>query len=413
MRAAESLRRSRSRDVFRPGGTMAGRTFRSIATGTACSALSLAALPLTIEATHAADLPLVAKAAPVPDSGNRFWAEIDYLGWSAKGDRLPPMITTSPAGTPLPQAGVVGAPGTTVLFGNSAVNDGWRSGGRLQAGYWLDPQRNRGIEVSFFDLQNSSTGFATDSGTHPILAQPFVNALTGNHDAMLAGFPGLVSGAVAVNETSRLLGAGGRYRQDIGVWGDQRISTLIGYRYLHSSDGLSISSTGNAGGISIASADAFRARTDFHGIDFGLAGEWKRGPWTLEWRGQIALGADLASAGISGTTSIAAGGVTTISSSGFYALPSNIGRMSQTRFAAVPEVTLKVAYRIAPRWQIVAGYDVLYWTGVQRAGGLIDTTINPNLIPPGAPGGPQRPQPAFNTQPLLAQGLTLGVRYNY
>jgi hypothetical protein len=399
--------------VFHWGGIMARRSFRSIATGTACSALLLAGLPSIIEATHAADLPLFAKAAPASDPGNRFWAEIDYLGWSVKGDRLPPMVTTSPAGTPLPLAGVVGAPGTTVLFGNSAVNDGWRSGGRLQAGYWLDPQRNRGIEVSFFDLQSASTGFATDSRTHPILAQPFVNALTGNHDAMLVGFPGLVTGAVAVSETSRLLGAGGLYRQDLGVWGDQKISALIGYRYLHSSDGLSIPYAGNVGGISITSDDAFHARTDFHGIDLGLAGEWKRGPWSLEWRGKIAIGADLTSADISGTTSITAGGVTTTSPGGLHALPSNIGSMSQTHFAAVPEVTLKVAYRIAPPWQIVAGYDVLYWTGVQRAGGLIDTTINPNLIPPGALGGPQRPQPVFNTQSLLAQGFTLGVRYNY
>jgi Putative beta barrel porin-7 (BBP7) len=67
----------------------------------------------------------------------------------------------------------------------------------------------------------------------------------------------------------------------------------------------------------------------------------------------------------------------------------------------------------APRWQIVAGYDAMYWTDVQRSGGLIDTTINPNLIPLPIPGGPARPQPVFNTSPLLAQGFNVGVRYNY
>ena len=116
---------------------------------------------------------------------------------------------------------------------------------------------------------------------------------------------------------------------------------------------------------------------------------------------------------INGTTTVTAGGVATNSPGGLLALGSNIGNFSQTRFAAVPEISLKAGYQVAPQWQIVAGYDVLYWTGVQRAGGLIDTTINPNLLPPALPGGPQRPMPVFNTSSLVAQGFSVGVRYNY
>ncbi len=50
---------------------------------------------------------------------------------------------------------------------------------------------------------------------------------------------------------------------------------------------------------------------------------------------------------------------------------------------------------------------------MRRAGGLIDTAINPNLIPPVVPGGPLRPMPVFNTSPLWAQGFNVGVRYDY
>ena len=46
----------------------------------------------------AADLPAVTKAPP-PDSG-RLWVEFDYLAWTVKGDKLPPLVTTSPPGTP-------------------------------------------------------------------------------------------------------------------------------------------------------------------------------------------------------------------------------------------------------------------------------------------------------------------------
>jgi hypothetical protein len=67
----------------------------------------------------------------------------------------------------------------------------------------------------------------------------------------------------------------------------------------------------------------------------------------------------------------------------------------------------------SPQWRIVAGYDVLCWTDVQRAGSLIDAAINPNLIPPVAPGGPLRQIPVFNTSALLAQGFDVGVRYDY
>ena len=153
--------------------------------------------------------------------------------------------------------------------------------------------------------------------------------------APLVGFPGLVTGTATVNETSRLLGAGGLYRQDIGALGEQRISALIGYRYLHSSDRLSMPVTANFGGGAITDADAFRAATNFHGVDLGLTGEWKRGLWSLEWRSKVALGANVTNGDISGTTAITVGGVTTTSAGGFLALPSNIGSTSQTRLLSV------------------------------------------------------------------------------
>jgi len=387
--------------------------FRTASITTIFGAAWLAAMALGMAA--AADMPIKAPP-PIPDSGNLFWAEVDYLAWTVKGDRPPPLVTTSPAGTPLPQAGVLGLPTTTVLFGDSSVNGGWRSGGRLQAGYWFDPQHNRGIEASFFELQGASTSFAANSSTTPILGRPFVNALVNQPSSSLVAFPGFITGSLAVNESSRLLGFDAHYRQNIGTWGGQRISALIGYRYLRSSDNLSIPEAVSAVGFgSPSSIDAFGATSNFHGIDLGLTGEWRRGPWTMEWRGTLALGANFNSAAINGmtTANFFGGGPTTLPG-GLLALTSNIGNFSQTRFAAVPELSLKTGYEVAPQWRIIAGYDLLYWTDVQRAGGLIDTTVNLNFIPPGSgPGGPQRPMPVFNTSPLLAQGFNVGVRYNY
>jgi hypothetical protein len=373
----------------------------------------LTALHLAVTPAAAADLPLKAPAKIV--EFNPFWAEADALGWSVKGDHLPALVTTSPAGTPRASAGVLGAPGTTVLFGNSDVNEDWRAGGRITAGYWFDPSRSRGLEASFFGLGDASTGFAANSTANPIIARPFVDATTNLQNAAFVAFPGLVTGNIAINETSRLLGAGALYRQDIGMWAGQRITALVGYRYLRSSDDLSIvsQSTILAGGA-LAVSDTFGATSNFHGLDLGLAGEWREGPWSLEWRGKVALGGNINSGNVNGATVITAGGVAAAFPGGLLALSSNIGTSSQSRFAVVPEVSLKAGYQIAPRWQLFAGYDALYWTDVQRAGGLIDLTVNPNLLPPpGVPGGPARPMPLMNATSLWAQGFSLGVRYNY
>jgi hypothetical protein len=371
----------------------------------------------------AADLPLKARPLAPADAG-RFWAEMEYLGWSVKGDRLPPLVTTSPTGTPLAQAGILAAPGTTILFGDSSVNGGWRSGGRLRAGYWFDPQHQSGIEASIFGLEQASTGFSASSSGTPVLARPFLDPNTGLQNATLIAFPGLLSGAVTASEISRLYGADAVYRRDIDSyatsWGAERFSVLIGYRFLHASDRLDIAgqSTVLAGGSIPAGtvfvpSDSFHARSNFHGLDLGVAGAFSRGPWMLEWRAKVALGANFNEALINGTTSVTVGGITTTSPGGLLALSSNIGSYTQTRFAAVPDFAVKAGYEFAPAWRVVASYELLYWTGVQRAGGLIDTTVNPNLIPPSVGGGPQRPQAQFDTSSLLAHGFSVGIKYEF
>jgi len=379
--------------------------------GAAAAGVAFAAISLSGSAL-AADLRL--KAPPKPVDFNPFWAEADYLAWSVSGDKLPALVTTAPVGTPLGVAGVLGQPTTTVLFGNSSVNNDWRSGGRITGGYWFDPQRSRGIEASFFGLENASTGFAASSGAYPILTRPFTNALTGLPDALIASFPGISTGSVNASETSRLFGGGALYRQDIGMWSGQRVNALIGYRYLRSSDTLWITDTASSVAFgTFTPSDNFKAASNFHGLDLGLTGDWRNGPWSLEWRGKVALGANLNTADVSGSTTSTIAGFTTTVPGGFLALASNSGHFSQTKFAVIPELSLKAGYQIAPAWRLTVGYDVLYWTGVQRAGGLIDTNINPSLVPPGPPAGPTRPLPVMNTTNLLAQGFSFGVRYNY
>src|SRR5262249_13371755 len=61
----------------------------------------------------------------------RVWVRGEYLLWWTKSSPLPPLVTTSPIGTPVGEAGVLGQFGTSILFGGESVSDNPRSGGRV------------------------------------------------------------------------------------------------------------------------------------------------------------------------------------------------------------------------------------------------------------------------------------------
>jgi len=82
------------------------------------------------------------------------------------------------------------------------------AGARVRAGYWFDPWRSRGIEVDAFVLDRSSSGFALHSDGSPILAHPFIDADNGLPSAFLVAFSGSLTGSIAIEDTSRLFGAG-------------------------------------------------------------------------------------------------------------------------------------------------------------------------------------------------------------
>lgn len=135
-----------------------------------------------------------------------------------------------------------------------------------------------------------------------------------------------------------------------------------------SSDKLGISTTSTvtalnspipAGSI-ICVSNSFSASSDFHGLDLEIIGELTHGPWMLEWRAKVALGANFNEAQINGSTTTNVGGVTTTLPSGLLALSSNIGSFSQARFAVVPEIALKAGYQFAPGWRVILAATICF-----------------------------------------------------
>jgi hypothetical protein len=361
----------------------------------------------------------------------RFWAEVDYLLWWMRGDSVPPLVTTSPPGTPRNQAGVLGAPGTTVLFGGSRDNGELRSGGAVSFGYWFDDCQTCGIEADFFMLETRATQFSAISNGSTILARPFINANNGQPQSQLIGFPGLVAGQVNATDTSTgLLGAGAWLRQNLCSnpcgCNPYRLDALIGYRYLRLTDNLSITedlvstNPNNPNfvplGTTLTVNDRFATENNFQGLDLGLAGEVYHGRWVLGGFARVALGVNIEEVDINGSTRIAVPGAAAVTSpGGLLALQSNIGSHSRDRFAVVPEIGVKLGYQLTPHLRLQAGYSFLYWSEVVRPGNQIDLRVNPNLLPPvaGPVTGPLQPAANIQGTPFWAQGFSFGLQVRF
>jgi len=365
------------------------------------------------QVASAADLP-VKGPAPPPQAGGSFWAEAEYLYWQTKGDKLPALVTTGSSAV-LATAGVLGAPDTSVLFGQSTVNQDWRSGVRVRAGYWFDPARTVGIEAHFFGLENISTDFFASSNGEPVLARPFFNTTSNAQDAQLIAFPGLTAGQVSASETSHLLGAGIAFRKRLcDVCAVGPVTGIVGYRYLRLKDQLGISSSANSlqFGLS-AESDQFETRNEFHGLDLGVTGHMTNGPWRFDWLAKVALGGTFTNIAVNGSTVLTTGGVTTTAPGGLLALPTNMGSFNDQRFSVVPELNARIGYQFSPQLRAVVGYNFTYWTGVVRPGGVIDTTVNPTQLPPGLLVGVARPAPRADTSDFWAHGVSVGLAYNF
>jgi hypothetical protein len=375
---------------------------------------------------NSCESPLGATSEAVTAPG-RIWMDSEYLVWWMRGAHLPPLVTTSPAGTPATQAGVLGAPGTVTLFGGDRVNDDARSGGRITLGAWLNDCQTLGVEGDFFMLSSKGTGFAASSAGSPILARPFFDAATGRPNSEVIAFPGLLAGSVFANAGSTgLLGADALLRCNLCCGCNYRLDAIGGYRYLRLSDHLGIAedlvSTSPTNpnlvplGTTFALADHFDTRNEFHGFDFGLKGELRRGSWVLQGVAQAAVGNNHEVVNISGATTVTVPGLPPVTSEGgLLALPSNIGHFSKDRVEVIPEFGARLGYQVTPHLQAFAGYTFLYWGDVVRAGNEVDPVVNPNLLPgSGTPTiGPRRPMPLLTGSSFWAQGIDLGLEFRF
>ncbi len=356
---------------------------------------------------------------------DRLYGSAEYLLWTIKGSRFPPLVTTG-----LVQGGGVGGnlggPGTFVLFGGSTADNEERSGGRFTLGYWLDDCQIYGLEGSYFFLGQRSIGFNANSNTIPVLARPFFNVNAGMEDREVVAAPGLATGSVGVSSSSRLWGWEANLRRNVCCGCCYRLDLLTGFRYLELDEGLRVTedvqvlpnAPSPLAGDHFDVSDSFDTRNRFYGGQIGAAAEIRRGRWALGWNGKVALGDVRQVVNIEGSQLLVTpqGGVQRFQG-GLLALPSNIGEVTRDRFAVVPETGINLSYQVTPRLRLFVGYTFLYFSNVVRPGDQIDRALDvaqiPNVPSPPPPAGLIHPAVLFKSTDFWAQGVNFGVEFRY
>jgi hypothetical protein len=356
-------------------------------------------------------------------------AGAEYLLWWTKGDPVPPLATTSPAGTAQGTAGILGQDGTSVLFGGSGVDSGLQQGARFTIAIGNTDGCPCGLEADFFFLGGHVTHFQANSDGSTILARPFFDPTANANSAQLVAFPGSQSGSVSASTLSQLLGAGVRIRERLLSGGPVTLDFLGGYRYLHLADRLNVndnSTVTNPNGLTDANGnfnpngtvtsrfDRFEATNDFHGADLGFVTAFNQGPLSVEVLTKVAFGVTHRFVDISGsTTTTQPGSAPVTSAGGLLALPSNSMTLGTSTFAVVPEFGLKLGYQVRDNIRLTAGYTYFYWSHVSRAGDQVDFTVNTTQQLNGTLTGANRPQFVIHDTTFWAQGISLGVEFVY
>ncbi len=362
----------------------------------------------------------------------RFWIRDEYVGWFARGGRVPTLVGTNPSG---------GVPTTTPLYGNATYNGGFRSGNWVQSGMWFDDCKNWGLQGDFFFVGALSSPFFAQSNGDPVIGRPFVDATNGAITQQLIAFPGSSVGSIGVDNHNSLNGGGISLRQNVCCWSGCcdgqsdpcdcnyfcnvdccRVDLLYGYRGYRFNDSVGIrehvtsidQTTGTAVGTTFDVNDNFHTQNNFNGGELGIILDRYKGRWIYEGAARFAVGNMQQVVTINGSTAVSfPGQPTVVNQGGILALSSNIGNYTQNSLRVIPMLSGRLGYRVTPRLSFLVGYTVIFFGQVARAGDQIDTTVNPNLIPPVTGGGPNRPSFAFHTSDLWLQGITIGGEYSF
>ena len=362
------------------------------------------------------------------------WFGVEYLHWRFDGSELPPVVTASPATSPINQAGRLDDPSTQILAGGQTVGDHWRSGYRLFGGVWLDCRQCWGIGVDYFDIGGDGYDFTSTPAPGLIVTRPFFNTELGQDDAELVSVPNELDGAVEVRANDTFGGAGVTINHPLlrccdpcCCGNNSGLTLLSGYRYYRYDSNLSITEnltvlpgtlTPLVPGTTFFVQDRFRTHNVFNGGEIGLQAYKSRSWWRLDGLAKVAMGSQRRTVTVDGRTTIDVPGGGTFAAPGGLLTSeiTNIGRYDDSAFVFIPEFRLGVGTQVTQSFSMRVGYNLIIWGDVARAASHLPPglQVDPRNLPPiQAGGGPEPEFPGIRGSELVAHGLDAGVMWEW
>jgi hypothetical protein len=366
------------------------------------------------------------------DSEGRFWVGAESLFWKMKDANLPPLITAGPFPGPssIVKSGIVGEPGTVIVFGGGKLDRGVFAGGRFTAGMWLNQKRNAGIELSYFFLPRRTYTAQTSASGLPganVISRPFINSFSGQEDVAVVSTPldFLISqftnsGSSTGSLSSRLQGGEASFIYRFDRTGCCRLSLTGGLRYLDLDERLIVTDITDLNvtpGITgrTVKTDDFFTRNRFYGGQIGARSFSGWGRLSLEFSGTLALGANRQLVNINGST-VFGNSVSFSRVGSVLTQSSNIGSYRRSVFTIVPEARLSLGFDLTRFLRPFVSYDFLYWNKAVMTREQIDRLLNPGflsgIIPP-QQSTLTRPAFTFRDSVYRAMGLTTGVKVRF
>jgi len=317
----------------------------------------------------------------------QWWARAEYLVSWRRGQDIPVLVTTSPPGTAVGDAGILGLGTTQILLGNERIDDDSTPGGRIDFGFWM-PARNKGIGARFLSLGSADTVFQFPATADGIVARPYhdVENLPPTEDHHLINFSGAELGSLSVLATSNVLGLDVYIRRPWRQSGNATIDFLWGYQMSRIDESLVISSSNvnQDGGINgdvvigtrIDVVDSFETRNEFHGGMLGLLAEIEGGRWSFNMLAKVGLGNMNQKVIVDGKTTVTIPNEDPVFFPGLLAADSNQGTGEQDKFAAVPEFELRYNYHLNEAVEVSVGYSCIYWSKAVQPGNQIDLNVD-------------------------------------
>ena len=260
------------------------------------------------------------------------------------------------------------------------------------------------------------------------LSVPYFNVVTTSEDSVPISSPFFsIAGTAALRVTNKIQGAELNALATIpSSFRRSQFIALAGFRYWNFREHLtfSVNSPFNPPHVAdtYTTKDTFNTKNNFYGGQLGAVWEYDYRRLSITAKGKIALGGMCESSVINGyllTNDYNNFGAVLEYPGGYFALPTNIGKHSQTRFAAIPELNFNLGLRLFDWMQLKLGYTFMYVSNMVWAGKQIDHNINPTqavtytgAVPP-VLLGLASPSPSLNTDGLWVQGLNAGVEFRF